>query len=111
MADRRPANGGADMRWMLRCVFLLSLAAASAAHAQIPGGAFTPATSFAAAEGGYDPFVTMGADGLGLIAYLGGNPRKLNVAHCSNPACSAVSTVAVDDQPGPQSHSQIVVGS
>jgi hypothetical protein len=40
--------------------------------------------------GSHSPGVTVGADGLGLIAYGGGG--DLHVAHCENPGCSSATT-------------------
>ena len=40
--------------------------------------------------------VTIGADGLGLIAYTGSSVGRLQVAHCSNIACTSSTTATLD---------------
>src|SRR5262245_6023540 len=40
--------------------------------------------------------ITIGADGLGLISYIDFNGDGLNVAHCSDAACSSATITSLD---------------
>jgi hypothetical protein len=44
--------------------------------------------------------ITIGSDGLGLISYHDLTNGELNVAHCSNVACSTAETAVLDPRPG-----------
>jgi hypothetical protein len=87
----------------LRAVVILGLLSivADVVDAQIPGGAFTTAT-VEASPYNIPPMgaVAVGADGLGLIVYAANasitNENGLKVAHCSNPACTSVTTAILD---------------
>jgi Calx-beta domain-containing protein len=47
-------------------------------------------------EGARQPWLRIGADGLGIVAYRAGATNDLEVAHCMDAACSAVTTAVVD---------------
>jgi predicted regulator of Ras-like GTPase activity (Roadblock/LC7/MglB family) len=49
---------------------------------------------------GYYPSLTIGADGLPVIAYCDGTNVDLKVAHCANAACTGTSTLTTVDSVG-----------
>jgi hypothetical protein len=53
--------------------------------------------------------ITIGADGLGLIAYQ--KDGGLNVAHCNNAACSSATTAILDASLGVGEYSSIAIGA
>ena len=55
--------------------------------------------------------VTVGTDGLGLISYYEGTSGDLDVAHCSNLACSSATTTAIDSTGDVGRSSSIAVGA
>ena len=55
--------------------------------------------------------VTVGTDGLGLISYYDGTGGDLDVAHCSNLACSAATTTAIDTTNDVGRSSSIAIGA
>jgi hypothetical protein len=55
--------------------------------------------------------VTVGADGLGLISYYDSTNGDLDVAHCSNTACSSATANAVDTAGDVGSDSSIAIGA
>ena len=67
------------------------------------------ASSTVDASGGYLGAAAIGADGLGLITYDGG--RALNVAHCSNLACSASTKSTIDTCTTCQLYTSVAIGA
>jgi Collagen triple helix repeat (20 copies) len=58
---------------------------------------FTTATVDSSGEvGDSQTSITVGTDGLGLVSYYDGTGGDLDLAHCSNVACSSATTTAVD---------------
>jgi hypothetical protein len=55
--------------------------------------------------------ITVGTDGLGLISYYDGTGGDLDVAHCSNLACSSAVTTAVDTANDVGRSSSIAIGA
>jgi hypothetical protein len=55
--------------------------------------------------------VTVGTDGLGLISYYDGAAGNLEVAHCSNVACSSASITPVDTAGDVGRSSSIAIGA
>jgi hypothetical protein len=55
--------------------------------------------------------ITIGADGLGLMSYLGGPSYDLKVAHCSDAECSDATTSILDTTGQVGYQSSIVVGA
>jgi hypothetical protein len=45
---------------------------------------------------GWNPSITLGADGLGLISYLDETNGNLKVAHCNDVACTSATSATVD---------------
>jgi len=52
-----------------------------------------------ARDAGYDPSITIGADGLPLISYWDRARRALMAAHCADPSCRAASTSRLTPAP------------
>ena len=61
---------------------------------------------------GHGDSITIGADGLGLVAWVGPEDRIafLKIAHCDNVACSSA-TVTTLDAIGPASYPELTVGA
>ena len=55
--------------------------------------------------------ITVGVDGLGLISYYDGSAGNLDVAHCSNVACSSATVTPVDTGGDVGRSSSIAVGA
>jgi hypothetical protein len=55
--------------------------------------------------------VTVGTDGLGLISYYDGTGGDLDVAHCSNLACSSATITAIDTTNDVGRSSSIAIGA
>jgi Collagen triple helix repeat (20 copies) len=55
--------------------------------------------------------VTVGIDGLGLISYYEGTSGDLDVAHCSNVACSSANTTAIDSAGDVGRSSSVAIGA
>jgi len=55
--------------------------------------------------------VTVGTDGLGLISYYEGTSGDLDVAHCSNVACSSANTTAIDSAGDVGRSSSVAIGA
>src|SRR6185503_17871901 len=53
--------------------------------------------------------ITIGADGLGLISYYAST--DLRIAHCSNVACTAATTITADSTNDVGLYTSIVVGT
>jgi hypothetical protein len=74
--------------------------------------AFTTATVDASGKvGDSQTSITVGTDGLGLISYYDGTGGDLDVAHCSNLACSSAVTTAVDTANDVGRSSSIAIGA
>ncbi len=61
------------------------------------------------AQGGYLGGITIGADGLGLVTYDGG--RVLDVAHCSDLACTSSTTSTIDTCSTCQLYTSVAIGA
>jgi hypothetical protein len=59
----------------------------------------TTAIADSTAGVGWNPSITLGTDGLGLIAYLDETNGNLKVAHCSDVTCSSATSATVDASP------------
>jgi hypothetical protein len=55
--------------------------------------------------------LTVGTDGLGLISYYDGTSGDLDVAHCSNLACSSATTTAMDSTNDVGRSSSVAIGA
>jgi Collagen triple helix repeat (20 copies) len=55
--------------------------------------------------------MTVGTDGLGLISYYEGASGDLDVAHCSNVACSSATTTAIDSAGDVGRSSSVAIGA
>ncbi len=55
--------------------------------------------------------LTVGTDGLGLISYYDGTNGDLDVAHCSNTACSSVTSTAIDSTGDVGRSSSVAIGA
>jgi len=74
--------------------------------------AFTIATVDASGKvGDSQTSITVGTDGFGLISYYDGTGGDLDVAHCSNLACSAATTTAVDTTNDVGRSSSVAIGA
>jgi hypothetical protein len=60
---------------------------------------------------GYDPSITTGVDGLGLISYYDETNGDLKVVHCNDVVCSTATTSTVDSAGDVGGFSSITVGS
>jgi hypothetical protein len=60
---------------------------------------------------GYDPSITTGIDGLGLISYYDETNGDLKVVHCNDVVCSTATTSTVDSTGDVGASSSITVGS
>ncbi|MDA0244537.1 MAG: hypothetical protein OT477_14055 [Chloroflexi bacterium] len=60
---------------------------------------------------GSNPSVVIGSDGLGLISYANSTTRDLEVAHCSNTACSAATISSHDTANVVGFNSSITIGT
>lgn len=65
----------------------------------------------AAATVGYQPSITLGADGFGLISYYNYSTVDLKVAHCSNTDCTAATLVTLDSPGSVGFNNSITVGA
>ena len=73
---------------------------------------FATATADASGKvGDSQTSVTVGTDGLGLISYYEGASGDLDVAHCSNVACSSANTTAIDSAGDVGRSSSVVIGA
>jgi preprotein translocase subunit Sec61beta len=55
--------------------------------------------------------VTIGADGLGLISYYDGTNGNLNVAHCSDAACTTATHTPLDTAGNVGTHTSVTIGT
>ena len=73
---------------------------------------FATATADASGKvGDSQTSVTVGTDGLGLISYYEGTSGDLDVAHCSNVACSSANTTAIDSAGDVGRSSSVAIGA
>lgn len=82
-----------------------------AAGAAIPGRpVFARSTIDSAGNVGLHTSVAIGSDGLGLISYYDATTADLNVAHCSNLACTASTVTTLDSNGDVGRYSSVAIG-